>query len=168
VDGSGAGTDAREPWDVVVVGGAEQPSIHQAGHENVNPPKEIISYGSMASGSVAGVPWSLTGFLAKGRGSHEVGGPCAELLLGADGAGGGTAACWEAFPKDSGLSTSSDIRMSFLYSGDDPSFVAYFGLVSSRVAGMQLQLSDGDVKVIDIVPGAEGPRCWVLRLLPVS
>ena len=113
-----------QPWPEVIVGGTETPYVDiPAADDNVKLPKEVVSYGT-----VAGVPWSLTGFWSDGGGSYsDSRGACAELFLGADGDSGGTAVLADTALK--GGPSTGLIRMGFLYSGANPGFVGYFGLV---------------------------------------
>jgi hypothetical protein len=140
------------PWPEVVVGGSGQPFIEAAaGDDRVSLPKQVVSYGT-----VSGVPWSLTGFWSDGGGSYsDAAGPCAELFLGADGEGGGTAICAQP-PVQQDAPSSSSLRMSVLLSSANPGFVAYFGMVPSGAAQVQVRLSSGDVRTFDVLNDVKG------------
>lgn len=150
-NGRSSGGATPEPWPEVVVGGSEQPFIEaSAGADGVDLPKQVVSYGT-----VSGVPWSLTGFWSDGGDSYsDAPGACAELFLGAEGEGGGTAICAEPVQKDA--PSSSILRMSVLFSGANPGFVAYFGMVPSGAAQIQVRLSSGDVRTFDVLSDAKG------------
>lgn len=154
-----------QPWPEVILGGTGKAFVDVlTPDDNVKLPKEVVSYGT-----VVGVPWSLTGFWSDGGGSYsESPGACAELFLGADGEGGGTAICADALLK--GFPSAAPVRMSFLYSGAYPGFVGYFGLAPAAAELIRVEMSTGDVLSFDILSTTQelGSRCFVFFAPPDS
>jgi hypothetical protein len=134
-------------WPEVTFGGDFAPYVDHVIDENGVLDAEVVGEKVVvAYGTVQGVSWSLTAFNARGfDGSGE---PVAsgQIFLGSIGQFGGS---------DLGPSSArpGDLEVSGIGFGQLP---AYVGLVSSRVASVELRSADGEVRPIDLFDGPPG------------
>jgi hypothetical protein len=150
----GSPTDVPLPlepgaWPTVTYGGEFEPYIdHEMDLRGVVDPGVVGEKVAIAYGTVQGAPWSLVAYNMRDADAPDGLNPYCELSV--TGAGGGGCALFETTPwqpNDLGASHGWAQPGGF----DDLS-----GVVSSRVATVRLELSDGTVHQADLIPGPPG------------
>jgi hypothetical protein len=134
---------------IVTYGGDFEPYIdHEMNAEGVRDPGVVGAKTVIAYGTVQGAPWSLVAYNTRMTHAPDGVNPASDLFI--TGVGGGGAALYETTPwrpNDIGAG-----RMN----GGGQNFDSLPGVVSSRVAGVRLELADGTVRTLDLIPGPSG------------
>jgi hypothetical protein len=136
-------------WPVVTYGGDFEPYVdHEATAGGLVDPGVVGEKTVIAYGTVQGAPWSLVVYNARYPGAPGDVAPESQLFItGVGGSGGGLYQTQPWTPNDLGGG-----RMH----GDDAGFDSIDGVVSSRVATVRLELSDGTVRQADLISGPDG------------
>ena len=151
---SGPATSGPDGWPTVTLGGDFEPYVdHVVSQDGAVDPGVVGEKHVVAYGTVNGIPWSLTGFAASGgdwAGAEQpdgTPGAAGELFLGALGSMGGSSFSLSVAP-----SHPDDLRAAGVAFGD-AALTGYAGIVSPRVASVELRPDGGDPIDVTLVDG---------------
>jgi hypothetical protein len=137
-------------WPTVTYGGDFEPYVdHEANSDGVVDPGVVSEKTVIAYGTVQKAPWSLVAYNARNPGAPGGVSPASDFFVAGVGGTAGatlfTTTPWSPNDLEAG-------RMN----GDDDRFDSVHGIVSTRVGAVRLELSDGTVQDVTLIPGPAG------------
>jgi hypothetical protein len=136
-------------WPAVTLGGEFQPYVdHEANADGVVDPGVVGEKTVIAYGTVQAAPWSLVAYNTGYPGAPGDISPASDLFITGVGGTGGT--LFETTPW-----APNDLAGGRMH-GDDDRFDSVHGIVSTRVDAVRLELSDGTVQDVRLIPGPAG------------
>jgi hypothetical protein len=137
-------------WPEVTFGGEFEPYVdHEASADGVVDPGVVGEKTVIAYGTVQGAPWSLVAYNIRYPGAPGDVSPARDLFI--TGVGGSTGATlFDTTPW-----TPSDLAAGRMH-GQEYRFDSVDGIVSTRVDAVRLELSDGTVRDVRLIPGPAG------------
>jgi hypothetical protein len=136
-------------WPSVTYGGEFEPYVdHEANADGVRDPGVVGEKTVIAYGTVQKAPWSLVAYNTRYPGAPGDVSPAGDFFI--TGVGGSGATLFNTTPW-----APNDFAAGRMH-GDDARFDSVDGIVSTRVHAVRLELSDGTVQDVTLIPGPAG------------